>query len=360
MTKIDAAMEEGQLKETQKGFKRVNVMVRKKADEMEELELVNMEEEINAKPIKAASLQDLPGVGAATAEKLAIAGFSDLMAVAVATPGELVEAAGVTEALARKMIQIARDSLEMGFISGEDILKKRSEVLKISTGSANFDRLMEGGFESRAITECFGQYGSGKTQVAHALCVQVQKQIPEAVAVYIDTENTFRPERIAQFAKGVGMDPETILKNIKVARAFNSDHQMLLAEKVEDLIKKGLNVKLVIVDSLTAHFRAEFVGRGTLADRQQKLNKHMHVLARLADLHNLVVYVTNQVMAKPDTFFGDPTEAIGGNIVAHNSTFRLYLRRGKKGARVAKLVDAPNLADGEIVYRITEDCIKDE
>lgn len=151
-----------------------------------------------------------------------------------------------------------------------------------------------------------------------------------------------------------------MLKNIKVARAYNSDHQMLLAEKVEDLIKKqGLNVKLVIVDSLTAHFRAEFVGRGTLADRQQKLNKHMHVLSKLADMHNLCVYVTNQVMAKPDQFFGDPTTAIGGHIVGHNSQTRIYLRKGKKGSRVAKLVDSPCLADGEAMFYLTGDGLKD-
>jgi DNA repair protein RadA len=130
---------------------------------------------------------------------------------------------------------------------------------------------------------------------------------------------------------------------------------MLLAEKIEDLIKNGLNVRLIVVDSLTAHFRAEFVGRGTLADRQQKLNKHMHILAKLADMYNLTVYVTNQVMAKPDTFFGDPTEAIGGNIVGHNSTFRIYLRKGKKGSRVAKLVDAPNIADGECAFFVKEE-----
>ncbi len=197
------------------------------------------------------------------------------------------------------------------------------------------------------------------TQVGHALAVNVQLDDPEAVAVYIDTENTFRPERIAQFAKGAGLDPEKVLENIRVARAFNSDHQMLLAEKVEDLIKNGANVRVVIVDSLTAHFRAEFVGRGTLADRQQKLNKHMHVLAKLADRYNLCAYVTNQVMSKPDAFFGDPTEAIGGHIVGHNSTFRIYLRRGKKGTRVAKLVDAPNLADAECVIMVTEEKLID-
>ncbi len=305
------------------------------------------------------TVMDLSGVGAATADKLALAGFDDLMAVAVATPGELIDAAGLTEAVARKMIQEARGHLKMGFMSGADILAKRAKVLRISTGSKNFDGIVGGGFETGAIIECFGAYGSSKTQVGHSLCVQVQKMDPKAVAVYIDTENTFRPERIQDMAKGAGLDPQKALANIKVARAFNSDHQMLLAEKVADLVKEGLPVRLVVVDSLTAHFRAEFVGRGTLAERQQKLNKHMHVLSKLADMYNICIYVTNQVMAKPDQFFGDPTEAIGGHIVGHNSTFRIYLRKGKKGTRVAKLVDSPNLADAEAIFEVTEKGLKD-
>lgn len=304
-------------------------------------------------------VMDLPGVGAATAEKLASAGYTDLLSIAVSSIGQLTEASGVSEAVARKMIQAARDGLDMGFQSGMDMLTKREKVFKIKTGSQNFDTMLNGGFETGAITECFGQYGSGKTQIGHLLAVSCQKDDPESVAVYIDTENTFRPERIAQFAKGFDLDPQQVLSNIKVARAFNSDHQMILAEKVEDLVKQGLKVKLVIVDSLTAHFRAEFVGRGTLAERQQKINKHMHTLAMIADKHNLCVYVTNQVMAKPDAFFGDPTEAIGGNIVGHNSTFRIYLRKGKKNTRVAKLVDSPNLPDQECVFSVAETRIED-
>ncbi len=305
------------------------------------------------------TITDLPGVGAATAEKLIMTGFDDLLSIAVATPGQLVDAAGVTDVTARKIIKAARDNLDMGFQSGMDVMAKRNTIQKISTGVAAFDAILGGGFETGGITECFGQYGSGKTQVAHALAVNIQAADPTAIVVYIDTENTFRPERITQFAKGKGLDPEQALNNIKVAKAYNSDHQMLLAEKVEDLLKAGENVKLVIVDSLTAHFRAEFVGRGTLAERQQKINKHMHTLAKLADLYNLSVYVTNQVMAKPDQFFGDPTEAIGGNIVGHNSTFRVYLRRGKKGTRVAKLIDAPNMPDAECVFQVTEEGLID-
>lgn len=309
---------------------------------------------------KELSLEDLPGVGAATAAKFRDAGYTTLLSIAVATPGELVDASGVSEAVARKMINNARSSMSMGFESGMDMLAKRQRVTKISTGSEAFDAIMAGGFETGAITECFGEFGSGKTQIGHLLCVNIQKQDPDAVAVYIDTENTFRPERIQELAKGAGLDPETVLSNIKVARAYNSDHQMLLAEKVEELINdQNLKIKLVVVDSLTAHFRAEFVGRGTLANRQQKLNKHMHVLLKLADMHNACVYVTNQVMSKPDQFFGDPTVSIGGHIVGHASTFRIYLRKGRKGSRVAKLIDAPNLADAECNFYVETGGLKD-
>ena len=205
---------------------------------------------------------------------------------------------------------------------------------------------------------CFGknsdEFGSSKTQIGHILCVQMLKAFPDSYAIYVDTEKTFRPERIIELAKGIGIDPEHALQHIKVAKAYNSDHQMLLVDKVEELItKQKLPVKLLVVDSLTSHFRAEFVGRGTLATRQQKLNKHMHTMGKFADLYNLCVYVTNQVMSKPDQFFGDPTQAIGGHIVAHASTFRLYLRKGKKGCRVAKLIDSPNLPDGEVAYMVT-------
>ncbi len=306
------------------------------------------------------TIYDLPGVGAATAEKLIAVGFSDLMSIAVATPAELIDATGMGDALAKKLIAVARSSLEMGFESGDELLKRREKVQRLHTGSKALDALVGGGFETGAITECFGEFGSGKTQIGHALAVNCQAVEKDAIAVYIDTENTFRPERIIQFAKGAGLDEEQVLRNIKVARAYNSDHQMLLAEKVEDLIKKqGLNVKLVVVDSLTAHFRAEFIGRGTLAERQQKLNKHLHILAKLADKHNFCVYVTNQVMAKPDMFFGDPTQAIGGHIVAHASTFRLYLRKGKKGTRVAKLIDSPSMPEAECGFYVDESGIKD-
>jgi len=317
-----------------------------------------------SKKEKITCVSELPGVGEATAEKLKEANFSDLMSIAVSSPSVLAEAAGVGEAVARKMINTARNSLDMGFESGEELMERRARVVKITTGSKAFDLILGGGVETGGITECYGEFGSGKSSLAHELAVTVQlpkeKGGAEGSCVWIDTESTFRPERIKQIAEGNGLDPQEVLKNIKVARAFNSDHQMLMVEKVEELIKnEKFPVKLVVVDSLMSHFRADFTGRGTLAERQQKINKHMHALLKLADTYNLTVYVTNQVMAKPDMFFGDPTTAIGGHIVAHNSTVRVYLRKGKKGTRVAKVVDAPHLAEAEAIFQVTEGGIID-
>src|SRR3989344_3120691 len=291
-----------------------------------------------AKEKKEFTIEDLPGVGAATAEKLKESGFDTMLAIAVASPGEIVDIAGVGEAVAKKIIKTARDQMKMGFESGTDLLKKRESVEKITSNSKAFDGMLGGGVEAGAITECYGAYGSGKTSIGHQLAINVQ--LPKeaggvnGMAIWIDTEGTLRPEFLKALAIAKGLDPEKALENFRGVRAFNSDHQMLLVDKIEDLIKEGLPIKLVIVDSLMGHFRSEFVGRGTLADRQQKLNKHMHALLKLAMNYNVAVYITNQVMAKPDTFFGDPTEAVGGHIVAHNSTYRIYLRRGKKGSRV--------------------------
>lgn len=335
----------------------------KKEEKKETNEVQKEEKPTNKEEKKEFTIYDLPGVGAATAEKLTDAGFKDLMSIAVSSPGELNEVAGMGEAASRKIINFARNHLDMGFESGDQLLKKRERVVKIKTGSSALDALLGGGVEAGAITEFYGAYGTGKTTLAHQLSVTVQ--LPksdggaEGIAVWIDSEGTIRPEFIKQIAEARGMNSNKVLKNFKCVRAFNSDHQMLLAEKIEDLIKEGLPVKLLIVDSLMAHFRSEFAGRGMLADRQQKLNKHLHKLLKLAHTYGIAVYVTNQVMSKPDMFFGDPTEAIGGHVLHHASTYRVYLRRGKKGTRVAKLVDAPAMPDGEAIFIVTNEGVRD-
>ena len=308
---------------------------------------------------------DVPGIGPGTAAKLEAAGVYDLMGLAVMSPAALGELAGIGEAVARKAIQAARGMMKLGFMDGIEFAKKREDIGNITTGSKNLDTLFGGkGIETRAMTEVYGGFGSGKTQCAFTLAVNVQ--LPKekggigGKAVYIDTEGTFRPERIKQIAEKRGAIPDKVLKNILVARAFNSDHQILLLDKIGEMIKNGEPIKMIIIDSLTAHFRAEFAGRGQLADRQQKLNRYLHNLMRVAEQHNLAVFVTNQVMANPGMMFGDPTTPVGGNIVGHMSTYRVYFRRGKQGSRVAKMIDSPNLPENEAQFYVTEGGVCDE
>jgi len=321
-------------------------------------------EEKEIKEDKEPKITDLPGIGPAVAAKLESAGVYDMMSLAVMNPSELSDIAGVGAGIARKAIQAARTMLDLGFQTGTEYAKKRANVFCITTGSENVNNLLGGkGILSRSITEAFGAYGSGKTQLGLTLAVNVQLPIEKGgtngKCVFIDTEGTFRPKRIREIAEAIGANPEKVLKNIFVARAFNSDHQVLLLEKISEMIKDGEPIKLLIVDSLTAHFRAEFAGRGQLADRQQKLNKYMHNIMKLSEQHNLAVYVTNQVMSNPAQLFGDPTTAIGGNIVGHASTYRMYLRRGKKDSRVAKLIDSPDLPDNETIFFLTDAGVRD-
>lgn len=329
----------------------------KKAEEEEE----KVKEGNSGEP----QLTDLPGIGPAVAAKLEAAGIYDLMSLAVTSTATLADKAGVGEAVARKAIQAARKMLDLGFVDGTEFAKKREDILTITTGSQNLNNLLGGkGIETKSITEAYGAFGSGKTQLGLSLAVRVQLPVENGGAngkcVFIDTEGTFRPSRIRQIAEGIGANPEKVLKNILVARAFNSDHQILLLDKISELISGGEPIKLLIIDSLTAHFRAEFTGRGELADRQHKLNKYLHNLMALCEKHNIAVYVTNQVMANPAQMFGDPTTAVGGNIVGHASTYRMYLRRGKQGSRVSKLIDSPNLPDNECVFWVTEKGVVDE
>ncbi|SFC18393.1 DNA repair protein RadA [Halobiforma haloterrestris] len=340
-----------------------------------------------------ADLEELPGVGPATADKLQDAGFDSFQSLAVASPSELSNTADVGESTAADIVNAARDAADVGgFETGSTVLERRNKIGKLSWHIDEVDELLGGGIETQSITEVYGEFGSGKSQVTHQMAVNVQ--LPKEVgglhgsAMFIDSEDTFRPERIDDMVRGLPDDVieatledrdiegsaddeealdelvDAILEKIHVAKAFNSNHQMLLAEKAQELASEHEDseypIRLLCVDSLTAHFRAEYVGRGELADRQQKLNKHLHDLDKVGNLYNAAVIVTNQVASNPDSFFGDPTQPIGGNILGHKSTFRIYLRKSKGDKRIVRLVDAPNLADGEAVMRVQDEGLKPE
>jgi DNA repair protein RadA len=320
-----------------------------------------VEAEEKKKP-KYEFIEDLPGVGPATSQKLRDIGYHTVESLAMATAKEL-EPVGVSEKKAFQIIDAARSAIGINFIRADELYKMRKDVQRLTSGSKALDKMINGGLETQTITEFYGEYGSGKSQFCHQLCVNVQLP-PEqggldGAALYVDTENTFRLERILQMAKHLGLDPEEAVKKIIYAEAFTSDHQMFLLENADEIIKAN-NVKLIIIDSLTAHFRSEYIGREMLASRQQKLNKHMHKLISLARAFNAVAVVTNQVMAKPDQFFGDATHPIGGHIVGHTSHTRIYLRRASHGpVRIARLVSSPYLPEGEEILKVTENGIED-
>jgi len=307
-------------------------------------------------------IEDLPGVGPATAQKLRELGYHTVESLAMATYREL-EPVGVSEKKAFAIIGAARSSIGVAFVRADELYKMRQTVLRLTSGSKALDNILDGGLETQTITEFYGEYGSGKSQICHQLCVNIQLP-PErgglsGAALYVDTENTFRLERIVQMSKHLGLDPDQVVKNIIYAEAYTSDHQIFLLENADEVIKAN-NVKLIIVDSLTAHFRSEYIGREMLAPRQQRLNKHMHKLIGLARAFNAVAVVTNQVMAKPDVFFGDAVYPIGGHIVGHTSHTRIYLRKASHGpVRIARLVSSPYLPEGEEILKVTENGIED-
>jgi DNA repair protein RadA len=304
------------------------------------------------------SIAELPGVGAATLKKLKDAGYDTLQALVMVPQAVIMEDCGLGEKTAEALIQSARDVLNINMMSAEAVWEKRKNLARITSGNKAIDELLGGGFETGGMTELFGEYRTGKTQLCHQLCLNVQLPRTEGGldgnALYIDTEGTFRPERLIQMAESKGMDPKSVLKRVFTARAYNSRHQVILIKDAQTKIKEN-NIKLIIVDSLISHFRSEYIGRGTLANRQQLLNQHIHDLLRMTTMFpELCVIITNQVQSKPDVFFGDPTKAAGGHIMGHAATVRIYLRKGKGDQRVMRIVDAPNLAEGECIFTITE------
>ncbi|MHA1149840.1 MAG: DNA repair and recombination protein RadA [Promethearchaeota archaeon] len=332
----------------------------KKKSKPQEDEESPLEEDLKEEP---PNIEDILGVGPATKKKIRDAGILSTRALALIPKSKLMEDAGIGEKTAEKLIKNAQDIENMGFTSASQIWDKRRQMRKLTTGSHNFDELLAGGIETGALTELYGEYRTGKTQLAHQLCVNVQLTYEngglEGGALYVDTEGTFRPERVIQMAEGLDLDFKQVLRNITVGRAYNSDHQVLLVKQASNIIEEK-NIKLIIIDSIISHFRSEYIGRGTLANRQQILNMHIHDLQRLTETYDeLAAVFTNQVSSSPDVFYGNPTKPTGGNIIAHGATIRIYLRKGKGEQRIAKVVDAPHLPEEDTTFIITEEGIKD-
>jgi DNA repair protein RadA len=316
-------------------------------------------------------IQDIEGVGPTTARKLKEAGIVSVMDLAVTSADELAVDINSSKDTAATFIMAAqrllRESniLEKEFVTAESALEKRKSLMRCSAGSRALDELLLGGIETQAVTEFYGEFGSGKSQICHTLAA-IAPQPKESGGlnggvIYIDTEGTFRPERLNQIARARELEPSHVLKNVAVCKVYNSSHLELI---IKDLGKyvNDFNAKLVIIDSIISLHRAEFAGRGTLADRQQRLNGLLHKVIRLAEIFNIAVVITNQVQSSPDTFFGDPTKAAGGNVIGHASTYRIYLRKSGEN-RTAKMIDSPYHPYSDAKFTLNEkgtDDLEDE
>lgn len=345
-------------------------MIEERIPEVEAiLESIDKEDIFHVKAIAAEmepavlTIKSIAGVGPSIAKKLAESGFSSLRALATLSPKMLQEQSGIGEKTAQKIVQAAQELCKIDFMTADVVFEKRQQLGRITTSCNALDELFGGGIETGAITELIGEYRTGKTQIAHQACLNVQLPTEKGglagKALYIDTEGTFRPERLAQMAIARGLDVKEALKNVIYARAYNSEHQITIMKQARKLVEVQ-DVKLIVIDSIISHFRSEYIGLGALGPRQQLLNMHLHQILQLVDTYGIAAIMTNQVQAKPDVFFGNPTIPAGGNIIAHGSTYRVFLRKGKGETRVAKMIDAPGLPESEATFKITEKGIENE
>lgn len=311
-------------------------------------------------------LEEIDGVGESTAKRLRAAGFPNAESVAVTPVREVMVRAGYKELKpALNIVEAAVKALGSPFTTAWECFQMEKQRLTCTTGSRAIDDILGGGIKTKEVTEFAGKNGTGKTQLCLCLSVKAQLKPSEGglggEVLYFDTEGTFSAKRLYQIAEHSGLNPEEALRNVIISRVYSSDHQSFLLDHAFTLCSKE-NIKLVIVDSAASHFRSEYIGRETLAERQQRLNAYMHKLLRLADLYNLAVMVTNQAIDKPEATnipedaLGNP---IGGNVMGHASTNRLWLRRGKGGVRIARLRKSPYLPERECVFRITDRGIED-
>jgi DNA repair protein RAD51 len=321
------------------------------------------EEQEHEGPLPVINLEGA-GISKNDCAKLAEAGFLTVDSVAYATTAQLSKIKGLGDAKVAKLKESAQKLVPMGFTTAAEYHKQRQELIYMHTGSKELDKLLNGGIETGSITELFGEFRTGKTQLCHQLCVTCQLPLSaggaEGKALYIDTEGCFRPDRLIAIAERYGLNGEDVLDNVAYARAYNSDHQLQLLTQAAAMMTES-RYALVVVDSATALYRTDYQGRGELASRQQHLALFLRALQRMADEFGVAVVVTNQVVAQVDgmSFNPDPKKPIGGNIMAHASCTRLYLKKGRGETRTCKIYDSPNLPEADCQYAIHGDGIGD-
>ncbi|KAH8998090.1 Rad51-domain-containing protein, partial [Lactarius akahatsu] len=292
--------------------------------------------------------------------KLKAAAINTVSGVNMTTRKQMLKIKGMSEAKVEKIKEAAHKITGSSFATGLELQEKRKRVLAISTGSKSVDAMLGG----KLWNDFYGEYRTGKTQLAHTMSVVAQLP-PElggasGKVAYIDTEGTFRPDRIKSIADRFGVNGDMALENILYARAYNSEHQMELINECSQRFAEDKDFRLIIVDSIMALFRVDFSGRGELSERQQKF---LSKLSKISEEFNasafyVAILITNQVQSDPGatmTFVaGGALKPIGGHILSHASATRIFLRKGRAEERVAKLVDSPDRPESEASYKLDE------
>jgi len=303
-------------------------------------------------------LTKVKGLGPVMAERLRASGFTTVESIAIAPARVLADVLGVSEEKAAKISQAARDLLGIKFVTAEEYFKQRSKVAYITTGCKALDEMLGGGVETGAITEFVGEFGTGKTQICHQLCVTVQLP-PEkgglsARAVYIDTEGTFRPERIIQIASRFELEPASALKNVYYAKVRNLAEQVACLVELRSLIKEG--VKLVVVDSVIAHFKGTYEDPDFFT-RVHELVLYLSELRNLALDHRLAVVITNRITSIPE---GTRRFKVSGDpFVSMFVDYRVLLHKVRENIRRAMLVFGKHYTRIPVLFKISEEGVVD-
>jgi len=301
-------------------------------------------------------IEELKGISDDMKKRLVEAGYKYVESVATETPANLALVLETKVNVAGRIISICRQQFKPTLITGLEFKEHFESLPRIPTGSEALDELLNGGILMEALTEFAGGYGSGKTQTCFTLSVMVQQEPINGSVIFIDTERTFRGNRIEEIARARGIK-ENVLENIYVIPAETSDKLILTIDALRNVIREfnkthERKIKLVIVDSLISPFRADFVGRSELPIRQQKLGHVLKELQRIAKEFSLAVVFTNQVVATPDAF--GKIIPTGGHVLAHVAQYRLFFRKSKENKRIIRIIDAPDIPEQETVIRISE------
>ncbi|CCW62413.1 unnamed protein product [Phytomonas sp. EM1] len=357
-----AAEEITEVEESQQGDKVMDAAMTSIMDEQPK----EMLDASNSSGFRVVQILENYGIAGSDIKKLMEHGFYTVESVAYAPKKNILAVKGISEGKAEKIMAECAKLVPMGFTSAVAYHEARKEIVMVTTGSREVDKLLGGGVETGSITELFGEFRTGKSQLCHTLCVTCQLPISqggaEGMALYIDTEGTFRPERLVAVAERYKLDPQDVLANVACARAFNTDHQQQLLLQASAMMAEN-RFALIIVDSATALYRTDYSGRNELAARQMHLGKFLRSLHNLAEEYGVAVVVTNQVVANVDgsaqMYQADSKKPIGGHIMAHASTTRLSLRKGRGEQRIMKVYDSPCLAEAEAIFGIYEDGVGD-